>query len=272
MLCDAHAHLDAPQFDDDRAAVVQRAADAGVRAIVNVGYNPATWPTTIALATAHPGIFACLGFHPNDAATWDDTMIATLTELHAHPKALAVGETGLDYYRDDAPPEQQRAAFAAQLALARALGKPVVIHHRDAHEDLLTMLRADVAAHGPLSGVLHAFNGGADFAAALLALGLHLGIGGPVTFKNATALHDAVRMLPLDRIVIETDSPYLAPHPHRGRRNESAYVALVAARIAALKETDVETIAAATTANAARLFGFAVPDTLLRVAFSDTEP
>ncbi len=263
MLCDSHAHLDAPQFDEDRAAVLRRAADAGVCAIVNVGYNAATWPTTLALASAHPGIFACLGLHPNDAAAWDDAMIATLAELHAHPKAVAVGETGLDYYRDYAPPERQRAAFAAQLALARALGKPVVIHHREAHEDLLAILRAECAAHGPIQGVLHAFNGDPAFAADLLALGLHLGIGGPVTFKNATALHDAVRAMPLERIVIETDSPYLAPHPHRGRRNESAYVALVAERIAALKATDTTTVAAATTANAARLFGIATPDMLL---------
>lgn len=263
MLCDSHAHLDAPQFDEDRAIVLRRAADAGVRAIVNVGYNPTTWPTTLALASAHPGLFACLGFHPNDAATWDDAMIATLAELHAHPKAVAVGETGLDYYRDAAPPERQRAAFVAQLALARALGKPIVIHHREAQDDLLAILRAAVAAYGPLHGVLHAFNGGPAFAAELLALGLHLGIGGPVTFKNATALHDAVRALPLDRIVIETDSPYLAPHPQRGRRNESANVALVAERIAVLKESDQACIAAATTKNAARLFGIVVPDSLL---------
>ncbi len=261
MLCDSHAHLDAPQFDEDRADVLARAADAGVRAIVNVGYNPATWPTTLALASAHPGVFACIGFHPNDAADWEDALVATLAALHADPKVVAVGETGLDYYREYAPPEQQRAAFAAQLGLARALGKPVVIHHRDAHADLLAILRADVRAHGPLHGVLHAFNGNAPFAADLLALGLHLGIGGPVTFKNATELHDAVRSLPLDRIVIETDSPYLAPHPHRGRRNESAYVALVAERIAVLKQTDIAVIATTTTANAARLFGIAVPGT-----------
>lgn len=263
MFCDSHAHLDAPQFDDDRAALLRRAADAGVRAIINVGYNPATWPTTLALAAAHPGIFACLGFHPNDATTWDDAMIAILVELHAQPKVVAVGETGLDYYRDYAPPERQRAAFVAQLALARTLSKPVVIHHREAREDLLAIVRADVAAHGPVHGVLHAFNGGPTFAAELLALGLHLGIGGPVTFKNATELHDAVRALPLDRLVIETDSPWLAPHPHRGRRNESASVALIAERIALLKETDVATIAAATTANAAHLFGIVVPDVLL---------
>lgn len=263
ILCDSHAHLDAPHFNDDRPAVLRRAADAGVRVIVNVGYNPMTWPTTLALAAAHPGIFACIGFHPNDAATWDGTMIARLTELHAHPKAVAVGETGLDYYREHAPPERQRAAFVAQLALARALGKPVVIHHRDAHDDLLAILRAEVVARGPVRGVLHAFSEGPEFAAEILALGLHLGIGGPVTFKNATRLHDAVRALPFDRILIETDSPYLTPHPWRGRRNESAYVALVAERIAALKETTVERVAAMTTANVASLFGIALPATLL---------
>jgi TatD DNase family protein len=262
-LIDSHAHLDAPQFDDDRAAMLRRAAEAGVRAVVNVGYNPATWPTTLALAEAHPGFFACLGFHPNDAADWNGTIIPELVRLHRHPKVVAVGETGLDYYREHAAPAQQRAAFLAQLALARSLAKPVVIHHREAHDDLLAILRADVAAHGPLRGVLHAFNGDPDFADDLLALGLFLGIGGPVTFKNATDLHAAVRAAPLDRIVIETDSPYLAPHPHRGRRNESAYVALVAERIAALKAMDMYAVADATTQNAETLFGFVHPDTLL---------
>ncbi len=262
MLVDSHAHLDAPQFDADRDAVLRRAADVGVRAIVNVGYNAATWRTTLALAAAHPGVFACLGLHPNGAAAWDATIIPALEAVQRHPKAIGVGETGLDYYRDYAPPEMQRAAFRAQIALARRLGKPVVIHHREAHDDLLAILRVDVAAHGPLHGVLHAFNGGPQFAADLLALGLHLGIGGPVTFKNATDLHEAVRTAPLDRLLIETDSPYLAPHPLRGTRNESAYVALVAARIAALRDGETAEIAAATTANAAELYNFALPPSL----------
>jgi TatD DNase family protein len=259
-LIDSHAHLDAPQFDDDRAAMLRRAAEAGVRAVVNVGYNPATWTTTLALTEAHPGFFACLGFHPNDAADWNGTIIPELVRLHRHPKVVAVGETGLDYYREHAAPAQQRTAFLAQLALARSLAKPVVIHHREAHDDLLAILRADVAAHGPLRGVLHAFNGDPDFADDLLALGLFLGIGGPVTFKNATDLHAAVRAAPLDRIVIETDSPYLAPHPYRGKRNESAHVALVAERIATLKEIAPDAVADATTRNAEMLFGFTHPE------------
>ena len=263
VLFDSHAHMDAPQFDDDRPETVRRAADAGVRAVVNVGYNAATWSTTLALTEEHPGVFACLGFHPNDAADWSEAIIPALTRLHRHPKAVAVGETGLDYYREYASPAQQRAAFLAQLALARSLGKPVVIHHREAHDDLLAILRDDVAAHGPLRGVLHAFNGGPNFAAELLALGLSLGLGGPVTFKNAADLHAAVRAIPLDRIVIETDSPYLAPHPHRGRRNEPAYVALVAERIAVLKEIERDDVAAATARNAAALFGIPFPDRLL---------
>lgn len=263
VLIDSHAHLDAPGFDEDREAMLHRAADAGVRAVINVGYNPATWTTTLALADAHPGLFACLGFHPNDAAAWNDAVIPALILLHRHPKAVAIGETGLDYYREHASPEQQRAAFIAQLALARSLGKPVVIHHREAHDDLLAILRDDVSAHGPLHGVLHAFNGGPDFASDLLATGLLLGIGGPVTFKNATDLHAAVRAAPLDRIVIETDSPYLAPHPHRGRRNESAYVALVAERIAALKGVDVRVVADATTRTAEALFHITSPERLL---------
>jgi TatD DNase family protein len=263
MLIDSHAHLDAYQFDDVRDAVLQRAANMGVRAVVNVGYNAATWPTTLALAAAHPGIFACLGFHPNDAADWDASIVSALEELHRDPKAVAVGETGLDYYRDYAPPTLQQEAFRAQLALTRLLGKPIVIHHREAHADLLAILREEVAVHGPLNGVLHAFSGGPEFAAQLLDLGVYLGIGGPVTFKNATDLHEAVRMAPLDRLLIETDSPYLAPHPHRGKRNESAYVALVAARIAALREMDATEIGRITTENARRFFGISLPNTLL---------
>jgi TatD DNase family protein len=262
VLVDSHAHLDAPQFDTNRDGTLRRAADAGVRAVVNVGYNAATWTTTLALAEAHPGIFACLGFHPNDAADWDETIIPALVRLHQHPKAVAVGETGLDYYREYAPPAMQRAAFIAQLALARALRKPIVIHHREAHDDLLAILREDVAAHGPLHGVLHAFSGGPEFAADLLALGLSIGIGGPVTFKNALDLHEAVRTLPLGRILIETDCPYLAPHPHRGRHNEPAYVALVAERIAALKGVSMQDVASATRANAERFFAISLPPAL----------
>lgn len=263
VLFDSHAHLDVPQFAADRDGALHRAAEVGVRAVVNVGYNAATWATTLALADAHPGIFACLGFHPNDAADWDATIIPSLMRLHQQPKAVAVGETGLDYYREHAPPTRQRAAFVAQLALARALGKPVVIHHRAAHDDLLAILRDDVAAHGPLNGVLHAFSGGPAFAADLLALGLSLGIGGPVTFKNATDLHEAVGAVPLDRILIETDCPYLAPHPHRGTRNEPAYVALVAERIAALKGMTVGDLAVATRQNAERFFAIPLPPALL---------
>src|SRR5215471_753882 len=136
ILVDSHAHLDAHQFDGDRDAVLRRAEEAGLRAVINIGYNAVTWRTTLALAQAHPGIFACLGLHPNDAADWNETIIPALEALHQHPKAVAVGETGLDYYRDYAPPEKQQAAFRAQLALARRLGKPVVIHHREAHADL----------------------------------------------------------------------------------------------------------------------------------------
>lgn len=260
-LIDSHAHIDDPQFDADRTVVLARARAAGVIRIVNVGYNARTWESTLGLCTerveGEPTVYACLGLHPNDADDWDDTVIPALRRLLMHPCAVAIGETGLDYYRDYAQPERQRAAFVAQLALAREVGKPVVIHHREAQDDLLAILQADVAAHGPVHGVLHAFNGGPAFAQSLLDLGLHLGFGGPVTFKNATELHAAVRAVPLERVVIETDSPYLAPHPHRSKRNEPAYVALVCARIAALRECEASEIAAITTANAVRLF---VPD------------
>lgn len=260
-LIDSHVHMDDPQFDADRAGVFARAWAVGVTRIVNVGYNAQTWESTLGLCTepaaGEPTVYACLGLHPNDANDWDDTITPTLRRLLAHPRAVAVGETGLDYYRDSAPAERQRKAFIAQLALAREAGKPVVIHHREAQDDLLAILQEDVAVHGPVRGVLHAFNGDPVFAQSLLDLGLHLGLGGPVTFKNAAELHAAVRIAPLERVVIETDSPYLAPHPHRSKRNEPAYVALVCARIAELRGCAADEIAAITTANAERLF---IPD------------
>lgn len=254
VLTDSHAHVDASQFDEDRVAVLARARATGVSRIINIGCSVSSWKTTRALCEEN-GVYAAFGLHPNDADAWDDTIIPALRVLHAHPRAVAVGETGLDYYREYASVEKQRAAFVAQLALARELGKPIVIHHREAHADMLAILRAEVDAHGPVHGVLHAFNGDPEFAQAVLDLGLYLGLGGPTTFKNAADLHAAVRAIPLDRVVIETDSPYLAPHPHRGTRNEPAYVALVCARVAELHGRNVAEIAAITTANAERLFG-----------------
>lgn len=254
-LIDSHAHMDAAQFNADREETLARAAVAGVRRIVNIGHNPGAWRTTLTLAEAHPNVWACLGVHPHDAGAWSDALLPRLRELHAHPKAVAVGETGLDYYRDRAPRDKQCEAFAAQLTLARELKKPVVIHHREAPDDLLALLRADVAAHGPVHGVLHAFNGGPAFAQTLLDLGLHLGIGGPLTFKNATDLHAAARVVPLERVVFETDCPYLAPDPFRGKRNEPAYVSRIAARFAELRGLPLAAVADATTTNAVRLFG-----------------
>lgn len=261
-LVDTHAHLDFPQFDADRPAVVERAGAAGVEIMVNVGADLASSERAVALAAEYESIYAAVGVHPHDAKTLDGAVLSRLRQLAGQPKVVAVGEIGLDYYRDLSPRENQRRAFQAQLAWAAKLGKPVIIHDRDAHDEVLRML-ADWAADlggsalaGRL-GVLHTFSGDLAMAEQAVELGFYISISGPVTYHNARKLPEIVRTLPLDRLLVETDCPYLAPEPHRGKRNEPAYVHLVARRIAELKELPLTELARATTANAQHLFQFA---------------
>jgi TatD DNase family protein len=265
-LIDTHAHLDFPQFDADREAVIERAKGAGVTAIVNVGADLVSSHRAVALARKVPGIYAAVGMHPHDAKKLDGAALAELRELAQLPKVVAVGEIGLDFYRDLSPRDVQRRAFRAQLAWAAKLAKPVVIHDRDAHDEVMAIL-SDWAAglkSSPLAGrlgVLHTFSGDLAMAEQALELGFYVSISGPVTYRNARHLPDIVRALPLDRLLVETDCPYLAPHPHRGKRNEPAHVRLVAERIAALRGATMGELAAATTANAERLFGFTIAGT-----------
>ena len=260
-LVDTHAHLDFSKFDADREAVVERARAAGVAAIVNVGTDLTSSQRAVRLAERYDGIYAVVGVHPHGAKKLDGATLAELRELAQHPKVVAVGEIGLDFYRDLSPRDVQRRAFQAQLAWAAKLRKPVVIHDRDAHDEIMEVL-SDWAAgqrHSPLAGrlgVLHTFSGDLDMAEQALDLGFYLSISGPVTYKNARQLPDIVRALPIDRLLVETDCPFLAPHPHRGKRNEPAYVRLVAERIAELKGMSLDALARATTANAQHLFGF----------------
>jgi TatD DNase family protein len=259
-LIDTHAHLDFRQFDHDRQAVLRRAAEAGVRAIVTVGTDLASSRRAVALADGNHPVFAAVGMHPHDAAKLDGETLAQLRVLAQQPRVVAVGEIGLDYYRNRSPREAQRRAFRAQLAWAAKLGKPVIIHDRDAHEEVLATL-SDWAAGlegTPLAGrlgVLHTFSGDLTMAERAIDLGFYISISGPVTYKNERRLPEIVRALPLDRLLVETDCPFLTPHPHRGRRNEPAYVRLVAERIAGLRDMDVDELAQATTENAQRLFG-----------------
>ncbi len=252
MLIDSHVHLYGPQFNADRPAALARAADAGVARMIAIGYDLPTSEAALALAAAQPNVWATAGIQPHYAETTGDAELARLRALLAQPKIVALGEIGLDYHHDRAPRPLQAALFRTQLDLARELGLPVVIHTREAQADTLAVL-AELGQG--LQIIFHSFSGDWAFAEAALALGAHLSLSGPVTFPKATELHEVARRAPLDRLLIETDCPYLAPHPHRGKRNEPAYVRLVAEQIARLRDEPLAVIAAATTANAARIFG-----------------
>ena len=265
MLIDTHAHLDFPQFDADRAAVIERAQAAGVVAIVNAGTDLESSRRAVALAGQHPGVYASVGVHPHDAKTLDGDALAAMRELARQPKVVAVGEIGLDFYRNLSPQDLQRRAFQAQLAWAARLGKPVIVHDREAHAEVLKALTSWAAglARSPLAGrvgVLHSFSGDLLMAKRAIDLGFYISISGPVTYQNARRLAEIVQALPLDRLLIETDCPYLTPHPHRGKRNEPAHVRLVAAKIADIKGLTVDMVAATTTANARQLFELEVRD------------
>jgi TatD DNase family protein len=248
MLVDSHCHLDDPRFDADRPAVVQRALEAGVERLLAIGSGPPDLEAAIRLAEAWPHISATVGVHPHDSSKADERCFERLSELLAHPKVVAIGEIGLDYHYDFSPREVQREVFARQLAMAR---KPVVIHTREAWDDTLRLLREHPAARG----VFHCFSGGPEEAEQVLALGFYLSFAGVVTFPKALALREAARMAPSDRLLVETDAPYLAPVPHRGQRNEPAFVFQTARSLAELRGESLEQLAAATTANFRRLFG-----------------
>ncbi len=276
-LIDSHAHLDFSQFDDDREAVIARAREAGLVAVVNAGAGLESSRASVALADRVDFVYATVGIHPHDAKTLTPAALAELRALADHPKVVAVGEIGLDYYRDLSPRPVQRQAFADQLALAAELGQsrgsplPVVIHSRDAHDDVLAMLRdwvdgppsvppargGDVpeGQGGPWRGVLHSYAAGPERLDEVLEMGFCIGISGPVTFKNAGRLREVATKVPLERLLIETDCPYLTPEPYRGKRNEPAYVRYVAQAIARARGVSEEKVAQATVENTRRLFG-----------------
>jgi TatD DNase family protein len=252
-MIDSHCHLDFPHFDEDRDEVLSRAVEAGVTAIVNPGTDLESSRRAVDLAERHDMVYAAVGIHPHDASTLNDQALAELRQLAAHPKVVAIGEIGLDYYRDLSPREQQRAAFTAQLALAGELGLPVIIHQRESGGDVMAALR-EWSVDGHPGCVLHAFSGDREMGDEAVALGFFIGVGGPLTFKNARRLPEIIPDLPLDALVIETDAPYLAPHPYRGQRNEPAYVALVAEKLAELRGLALAQLAKRLTANTRNLF------------------
>jgi TatD DNase family protein len=251
MLFDTHCHLDTEKFDVDREAVWARAQAAGVSMLLNPAYSLESSRRATALAARVPQIVAAVGVHPNDAATFDATALAELRMLARAPGVVAIGEIGLDNHWKTVPADEQERAFLAQLALAHELDLPVIIHSREAMPRTLDILEAEFAGR-PL--VLHSFAGDIPEAERALACGFYIGVSGPVTYPSATQTRDVLRMLPLDRIVIETDAPYLSPQRHRGKRNEPAYVRLVAEKIADIREMMMVDVAAQTAQNARRLF------------------
>jgi len=259
LLVDTHCHLDFERYDEDRPSVISRARDAGLVAIINPAIDVKNSVVVCDLAAAEDLVYAAVGIHPNSTASFEPGQVEVIRALAGRDKVVAIGEIGLDYYRDWSPPPQQRRAFEAQLALAAELGLPVIIHNREASDDVLDVLAAWVnGLVGPLSerpGVLHSFSAPPEAAQRALELGFYIGITGPVTFKKAGALRQVVAEVPADRLLVETDGPFLTPHPFRGKRNEPAYVSYVADRIAAVRQTTLDAVARQTSANAARLFG-----------------
>lgn len=250
---DTHAHLYDERYDDDRAEMIARAAEAGVAQIISMGDTMAASAQVVADAEQYPALYAAVGVHPESACVLTDAERTQLLTWAKHPKVVAIGEIGLDYYWEKDPKVRavQRELFVAQLGIARAAGLPVCIHDREAHGDTLAILQAEGR---DLTGVLHCYSGSLETARELWKLGYYIGIDGPLTFKNAGKLPAIVREAPQDKLLIETDSPYLAPVPKRGKRNEPAYVTFVAAKIAELRGESVEEVAAYTTENARRLY------------------
>ena len=255
-LIDSHAHVDGPEFDADRDEVMARARAAGVRRMVVIGAvgEPASAERAVAMAERDPDVFATVATHPHDVDKMTDAWWETHARLARHPRVVAIGETGLDFYYDHSDRAAQAAAFRRFVALAREVGKPVVCHIRDAHAESQAILAETGAAE--LGGVIHCFTGTPEDAAAYVALGFHVSFSGIVTYKNAQPIRDAVRRVPIDRILIETDCPYLSPVPMRGKRNEPAFVVHTAAVVAKEAGVPLAELAAATVANTARVFRF----------------
>jgi TatD DNase family protein len=253
MFTDTHTHMDSKSFDEDRHEALMRAYHAGVTRIVNVGFNRETIPTTLQLTRDYDFVYAAVGWHPQDAKDMTPEDLQELEELCKLPKVVAIGEIGLDYYWDTSPKDVQQLVFREQIRLAKKIRKPIIIHNRDAHQDILTILKEENASE--VGGIMHCFSGSWETAKTCLDMNFYISFGGPVTFKNAKQPKEVLAQVPLDRLLIETDAPYLTPHPYRGKRNETDYVRLVAETAAEIKGISLEELARATTANAITLLG-----------------
>ncbi len=252
MLFDTHAHYDDERFDPDREELLVSLPDKGVDLVINVGYDMPSSENSVAFAEKYLYIYAAVGVHPHDAKTLTEGDCARLLELSRHPRVVAIGEIGLDYHYDLSPRDVQRTAFARQIELAKDAGLPFIVHEREACKDCLDILKSQ--GIGERAGVMHCFSGSRETAKILLDMGMYISVGGPVTFKNNVKTVDMVDYVPLDRLFIETDSPYMAPVPHRGKRNDSSLVIHVAEKIAQIKGLSVEEVAAVTKENAKKFF------------------
>jgi TatD DNase family protein len=251
-LFDTHAHLHFPEFAGDLDAVLERAGAAGVRGILTIGTDVPTSRAAAAMAARLPSVWAAVGIHPHEAAEADDAALAEIERLASEPRVVAIGETGLDFFRNLSPRDAQERAFRSQLALARRTRKPVLVHCREAHEETLKLIgELDVREAG---GIMHCFSGDVGIARRCLDLGLLVSLAGPVTYPKPGALPEVARFVPGDRLVVETDCPFLPPQPHRGKRNEPAYLAITAARVAELRGEPLAVLAARMSENARALF------------------
>ncbi len=252
MLIDSHAHLEMPEFRRDLEEVIQRARESGVEYIFTVGTEKKDWERAIEIAHSHPRIYAVLGVHPHHAKEIDDQTYPALRKLCRGEEVKAYGEIGLDFYRDHSPRDVQLEKFREQIRLAREIGLPIVVHDREAHRETVEILKSEKA--GECGGIIHCFSGDERMARECIDMGFYISVPGSITFKNAAGFQEIVKALPLESLLLETDAPFLAPVPFRGKRNEPSYVRYTAEKVAEIKKVSVEEVAGVTAENALKVF------------------
>lgn len=252
MIFDTHAHYDDERFDEDRDTLLKQLHQEGISYILNASASPESLEDSIELSEKYPFIYAALGIHPHDADKMNEDLIDKIRVLSKKDKVVAIGEIGLDYYYDNSPRDTQKYWFERQIELAKELKLPIIIHDRDAHEDTVNILKKTDA--GQVGGIFHCFSGSAQMALDMIKLNMYISIGGPVTFKNARKTIEVVQAVPLEKLLVETDSPYLSPEPFRGKRNNSGYLVHIIRKIAEIKGISESEVAEATLANAKKVF------------------